>query len=193
MYLLVFIFLIFGGASTAFSAPASCEVYFSPKDHLAGRLVDLIDQEKKCIKVAIYCITHKEITAALVRAKERGVEVEVIVDPFSVKGRSGIHALLRSGIPLFVWDSEMRTQVSTKARRRPLMHDKFCVFGDDLVWTGSFNFTYDAENVHQENAVTLESKEIASKYLEQFADMKKFEARPHEQYVALHPKKGKKS
>lgn len=194
MMLVVYFFLLFSPI-VASAVPASCEAYFSPKDHLAKRLVDLIHREKKSIKMAAYCLTHKEIANALVQAHERGVQVEVIVDPFAVKRRSSIHALLRGKVPLFVWDHELRSQtrtVNSRVGARPLMHDKFCVFGAEIVWTGSFNFTYDASNTHQENVVTLESKEIANKYLEQFADMKLYEARPYQEYVFLHPKKGTK-
>lgn len=190
MHFLISLFLLFSFPILR-ATPANCEVYFSPKDHLAKRLVDLIDQEKKSIKVAIYCITHREVAAALVRAKQRGVAIEVIVDPFAVKTRSAIHSLLKGGVPLFVWDHELCAQVRQKSH--PLMHDKFCVFGDQLIWTGSFNFTYDATNIHQENVVTLESREIANKYLDQFAQMKLYESRPYQEYITYHPKKGKKS
>lgn len=192
----IFLILILSLASVVMeAAPANCEAFFSPKDHLARRLIELIDRETKSIKVAVYCMTHKEIAEALVRAKERGVAIEVIVDPFSVKQRSSIHVLLRGKVPLFVWDHELSAQVRSLAKKRgqrALMHDKFCIFADQMVWTGSFNFTYDATSAHQENVVTLESKEVAAKYLDQFAQMKLYETRPYHEYLAYHPKKGKK-
>lgn len=191
-HVLILIFAVTAGLQSVYAAPASCEVFFSPKDQLARRLIELIDQEKKSIKVAVYSITHREIAEALVKAKQRGVQVEVIVDPFAVKKRSSIHMLLKGQVPLFIWDHELRTGGKQK-RLRPLMHDKFCIFGDDLTWTGSFNFTYHASNLSQENAVTLESREIASKYLDQFCQMKLYESRPYQEYIAYHPKKGKKT
>jgi phosphatidylserine/phosphatidylglycerophosphate/cardiolipin synthase-like enzyme len=193
-FLLILLFSLASFAGIE-AAPANCEAFFSPKDHLARRLIDLIDRETKSIKVAVYCMTHREIADALVRAKERGVAIEVIVDPFSVKQRSSVHLLLRGKVPLFVWDQELSAQVRSmpkKREQRALMHDKFCVFGDHMVWTGSFNFTYDATSAHQENVVTLESKEVAGKYLDQFAQMKLYETRPYNEYLAYHPKKGKK-
>lgn len=185
------------GTVTIFAevVPAQCEVYFSPKDRVAGRLIEYIDREQKSIKVAVYALTHQEITSALIRAKERGVQIEVMVDPFAVRTRSSVQKLRKAGVPLFVWDYELRDSVRStkKGRSKPLMHDKFCVFGDRMVWTGSFNFTHDAAAQHQENVVALESKEIASKYLQEFAEMKLYETRPYDEYLALHPNKGKQS
>ncbi len=191
MYYLSLIICLLTISSIANATSAKCEVYFSPKDFLASRLIRLIDSEKKSIKVAVYRMTHKEIAEALVRAFHRRVQVEVIVDPFSVKKRSPIHRLLRGQVPLFVWDSELcaHTRFTQRKDKRPLMHDTFCVFGDELVWTGSFDFTYDASAIHRENALTLESREIALKYLEQFAQMKLYETRPYEEYLFYHPKK----
>ncbi len=169
-----------------FGEPVECKAFFSPKDRLADRLVELINREKTSVKVAVYAMTHLGIAKALVAAKERGVSVEVIVDPFSVKIRSAIHRLIESGVPLFVWDRGIQMGVSG---RKGLMHDKFCIFGEGLVWTGSFNFTNDANLRHQENAVTLEGREIAQQYLGQFSHMKLYESRPYQEYITLYPKK----
>jgi len=54
--------------------------------------------------MAIYSLTHRAISEALVRAKTRGVEIELIVDPFSVKARSPLVRIAAVGIPIYVWD-----------------------------------------------------------------------------------------
>lgn len=170
--------------------PADCKAYFSTQDQLADKLIELIDQEEESIKVAIYCITHFGIAKSLIQAHERGVDVEVVVDPFSIKSRSSIHRLIESKIPLFVWDESICVgDVRAKQKRKALMHAKFCIFGNSLIWTGSFNFTNAANQCHQENVVTVESQKVAEKYLEQFSYMKLYESRPYQEYVALHPKK----
>lgn len=169
--------------------PASCEVYFSPKDGVAQKLIELIDKEQKSVKVAIYSMTHTGIAKALVRAKERGVDVQVIVDPFSVKIRSSVERLADADIPLYVWDQNLQIKGETRLKRRAIMHDKFCLLGEQLVWTGSFNFTHDAAYRHQENVVTIDSRSIAQKFKEQFDQMRLYECRPLSEYKDLHPKK----
>lgn len=192
--MLRWLFLLFPLAAFA-SHPASCEVYFSPQDQVAQKLIDLIDQETTSIKVAIYSMTHTGITKALIRAQERGVDLQVIVDPFSVKIRSSVNQLADADVPLFVWDQnlQMKGQQSNRRQRRALMHDKFCLLGDRVVWTGSFNFTHDAAMRHQENVVTIESRAIAAKYKAQFDQMKLYECRPLIEYKDLYPRKSKKA
>ena len=158
-----------------YSQPAKCQVYFSQKDPLAEKLIELIEREEKEIKIAIFCMTHFGIAHALIRAKDRGVNVEVIVDPFSLKTRSSIHRLIKANIPLFVWDRNIRLGATTTLgrKKRALMHDKFCVFGSHLVWTGSFNFTQSAQKKNQENVVILDDPYVFEKYAAQFDIVKK--------------------
>jgi len=175
-----------------YAVPAECTPYFSSSERLAEKLITLIDEEQKSLKVAIYAMTHMGIANAIVRARQRGVAVEVLVDPFSVKQKSSIHRLLEHQIPLFVWDKSLAAgEDVSKGKQRALMHDKFCVFGGKLVWTGSFNFTHDANKHHQENVVTIKSRGVAQKYLQHFAEMQTYQSRPYQEYIALHPRKRK--
>ena len=167
------------------SEQQTSKLYFSPDDHLAERLVALIEKEQKSIHVAVYCLSHHGIAEALIQAKKRGVDVEVIVDPFSVKARFPLVRLARSGIPVYVWNPIVDPK---KGQRVPLMHDKFCVFGKTSVWTGSFNFTYEADTNNRENALFLEDPELARRFLEQFRTMKNRGCSRYEEYLAAHPK-----
>lgn len=132
------------------------EVLFSPRDHVAEELIAHIKKEKKSIRAAVYCLMHRGISKALIEAEKKGVSVELIVDPFSVKSRSPLKKMSESGIPIYVWTPEQKT-ANTLQKRKSLMHDKFCVFGDNKVWTGSFNFTFDATTVNCENVIVLET------------------------------------
>ncbi len=156
---------------------------------MAERLIRLIDQEKKSIKVAIYSMSHTQIAHALERAKERGILVELIVDPMSTKVKSPLHRLSKNKIALYVWDPPGTFMTKSGKVKKGLMHDKFCIFGDHIVWTGSFNFTYDAEARNEENVIILDSPQIAKKYLERFDEIKIRQCRAFPEYLALYPKK----
>ena len=164
---------------------STVRLYFSPQDHLAERLIDYIDQEETSIQVAIYSLTHRAISEALVRAKTRGVEVELIIDPSSVKARSPLVRMAAAGIPIYVWDPQLE---SVKRKKAPLMHHKFCVFGRKSVWTGSFNFTYEADTMNCENALYLEEAAYAKPFLERFRSMKYKSCSPYEEYLTTHAK-----
>jgi phosphatidylserine/phosphatidylglycerophosphate/cardiolipin synthase-like enzyme len=153
------------------------QVLFSPKDHIAEELIKLIQKEQKSIKAAVYCLMHRGIAKALIDAHERGVHVEVIIDPYSLKSRSPVKKMHEANVPLFIWNPSVPTTQAKNARKvkkhRPLMHDKFCILGNNLVWTGSFNFTFEGTQANRENVIVLENKEIASRYLEEFEHLKR--------------------
>ena len=183
------------GGVGGWAAP-SLQIYFSPQDQIAEHLISLIDKEEKRILAAVYCLTHRGIADALTRAKRRGVKVEVIVDPFSLKNQFALSKLNTGKVEVSIWDPELTMPLSNgkKARdhnRRPLMHDKFCVFGDSIVWTGSFNFTYDATEFHRENVVVIEDREIALQYQKQFDSIKEEGCRSYRDFMALLPTKQK--
>lgn len=158
------------------------KVYFSPKDHLADKLIELIDQEQKSIQACIYCLTHPKIGEALMRAKQRGVSIQVIIDPFSVKRGSPITKMEKAGILVLVWNPPKSETEKRKRIKAPLMHDKFCVFGSGRVWTGSFNFTRDADVANEENALVLEDTQIVRQYEKQFLEIKQKGTTPLSQF-----------
>ena len=181
---LLFLFL----AGDVFSATATehAVVYFSPNDQVEKRLINMIEKEKKSICVAIYCMTHRGIASALIEAKKRGVDVEVIVDRFSVRVKAPLGKMVEAGIPVHVWDPDPGRR---KKAHRPLMHHKFCVFGDDMVWTGSFNFTYEASRMHEENAIVIRDADLADAFKNQFINIKFKSCVPLGSYVAAHSPK----
>lgn len=160
--------------------------YFSPEDHVEKRLIDAIHEEKESLYICVYHFTHRGIVTALIDAKKRGVEVEVVVDQFAVKGSSPLHRLNKAGIPVYVWDPY---RSKNKKIRRPVMNHKFCVFGTEKVWTGSFNFTYESARLHQENVLVMEDETLAQGYKNQFHTIKHRSCTPLGSFLASHPNK----
>lgn len=48
------------------------------------------------------------------------------------------------------------------------MHNKFCVIDDEVIITGSYNWTVRADLENDENLLIIHSREIAKKYKEEF-------------------------
>ena len=153
---------------SAYLCAAEVQTYMSPSENVEKALVDAITNEKKGIKVAIYTFTNKRIAKALVKAKERGVNVEVLVDPFSVKIASAVNTLLDADVPVYVYVPEGKNCWSS------ILHHKFCLFEEMKgVWTGSYNFTYKAETKNSENAVLITGDEIGyQKFNNEFNTLK---------------------
>lgn len=161
-------------------------VYFSPEDHLEKELIQLINEETKSIHVCIYTLTHRGVIGALIEAKKRGVHIEVIVDRFSIRANSPLHRLVEAMIPIHVWNPGSPRQ---KRGRRSIMHNKYCVFGDQKVWTGSFNMTYEAARMHQENALVIHDPAVAHAYKNQFYTIKLRSCSPLPAFLASNPHK----
>lgn len=131
-------------------------------------LIKAIDNEKTHIQVAIYTFTNKRIAEHLIKAYKNGIEVEVFVDPFSQKAGGAVDLLLKEGIPIYRYTpKEQKCWTS-------ICHHKFCTFESQQgVWTGSYNFTYKAENSNRENAVyIIDDKVSYEQFSKEFDSLK---------------------
>ena len=79
------------------------QVLFSPEDRVADTLISMIDKEQNSVKAAVYCLMHRGIAKALIDAYQRGVKVEVIIDPYSVKTRSPVKKMSEGASPSFLF------------------------------------------------------------------------------------------
>lgn len=150
------------------------QALFSPDDHLQDVLIDLINKEQASIHIAVFSFTNGEIANAVINAYNRGIDVCVLIDSSGVQDRfNKIERLRQAGIPVWVYK-----QVHTKGILTDKMHNKFVVFGNNLlrkplVWTGSFNFTKSAVEINQENVVVLDDRDIIERYNKQFTQLQK--------------------
>lgn len=148
---------------------------FSPDDKIRKTLIAHIQQEKESIKIAIFTFTDSKIAQELINAHERGVFIEIVTDPTSLREQyNKIGELSNHGIPIFVYNPQTR-----KGRYAGIMHHKFALFGKNvenkpLLWTGSFNFTRAAHKTNRENVVILDDHALIKQYTAQFELEKKY-------------------
>ena len=117
-----------------------------------------IEKSRESIWVAAYAFTRTRIAAALVRAHQRGVRVEVKMDANQAEfagAQKLIDWLRREGIPV--------TLIHV-AGEYSAMHNKFMVF--DLRWViaGSYNYTTVAQVSNWENLIWVDSPDMAEQY-----------------------------
>lgn len=118
------------------------EVFFPPKTKCLPRIIKLIDGAKKSVYLQCYSFTSKPIAIALLRAKRRGVQVEIITDKSQIKANGSIVARLHAKkIPVFV------------DHRVAIAHNKTMIIDGRIVLTGSYNWTNAAEKRNAENLV----------------------------------------
>jgi mitochondrial cardiolipin hydrolase len=122
----------------------------------------------KKVHAAVYMLTDKQIAAALIAAKKRGVDVKIVVDRATADYEYGKSKVLQdAGIEVYIFSDD-----STNKRFAALMHNKFAIL-DEMVWTGSFNWTKSANQRNQENVILTTNKKVYKKFEEHFEILKK--------------------
>lgn len=134
-----------------------------PENPLTEALVEAIDKAKKSAVGSFFQINEPHVISALVRAKERGVDVRLTSDNDYAENKSyveGYAVLKKAGI-------ELKFDITTA-----LSHNKFLVIDDEKVWSGSFNPIEDeAARVHADNGVLFHSPELAQAQRAEFEIM----------------------
>ena len=80
------------GENTFIVGTTKISAYFSPQDKTVEKaLVPLIENAQSYIYLPVFVITHKKLTQALIDAKNRGVDVKIILDATSVRSNHTTH------------------------------------------------------------------------------------------------------
>ena len=103
----------------------------APEENCAGFAARAIEGAECEILVSAYRLTvGSGVVGALIRAKERGVDVQVIADRGAPRGRAGgIDPLAAAGVPIWIDD------------RARLAHAKTIVIDGVVTLQGSYNWT----------------------------------------------------
>ena len=146
----VLLALLLVAASSGRRDPAMVEdgiaVYFSPDGGAAAAIVDAINGAQKTVDIAIFNITQKDISKAIVAAHKRGVQVRVILDSSQAEGKySSATFLANAG--LSVWTNLDQT-----------IHHKYAIIDNKLLCTGSFNYSVSADLYNAENLLIIQGK-----------------------------------
>ncbi|ENO87985.1 phospholipase D family protein [Thauera linaloolentis] len=146
-------------AAQRFAAKGEVEVAFTPRDDAESLLVGVIERARSSLHVQAYAFTSRRIARAMVAAHRRGVEVQVLADAQMNRNPKGnaLPILLAGGVPVAV-------ETEYKAA-----HNKVLIADADgpgcTVLTGSYNFTWSAQNRNAENILVLRGHcELAQAY-----------------------------
>ena len=139
------------------------ELRYSPNGKCAEKLVEVISATKSKIRAMVFSATLDEVSEALIKAKNRGVDVQVVLDRKQTKGdQAKFHDKLEAvGVEIRLYSPGWRSY----------MHHKVGIFDGKVVTTGSFNWTKNAERNNNENLITMESPEIAEAYAKIFDEL----------------------
>jgi len=131
-------------------------------DHHGGldeKLTAFINTSKTSVDMAIYQLDLPNVTQAMLDAKKRGATVRVMTDISTLedpKNNASYLQLQKAGIPI------------VGGNPNAIMHNKFVVVDKAAVWLGSWNFTTDDTYRYNNNAILIQSPELAKNYTATF-------------------------
>ncbi len=130
------------------------KIYFSPKDKcIENAIIPLINNAQKYIYIPTFVLTDKKVMAALIAAKQRGVDIKIIMDALNASVQHSKHKELRAG------GIEVKTE-----NYAGKMHSKSMIIDDEYTIIGSMNFSYSGENKNDENLLVIKNSEITKAY-----------------------------
>jgi phosphatidylserine/phosphatidylglycerophosphate/cardiolipin synthase-like enzyme len=144
--------------SSVYIDGSQVEIYFSPDDGIADRIIELIKTANTSIYFMAYSFTANDIGNAIREKSEAGILVKGLMDENQVHSNSGTEydPFLQAGINVI-------TSSGTG-----FMHHKVIIIDQKIVITGSYNFSKNAEMYNDENIVVIHNLEIAQVYMTEF-------------------------
>jgi len=139
------------------------QLYFDPSDNTTAHIGEVLNASQYSINIAMLTFTRDDLAQILINRKNAGETVRVILDNNSDTGNEFAN-LQNNGIDIHLKGSALTG----------LLHHKYAIVdastdADQIVITGSHNWSSAAETSNNENTLIIHSKRIASLYLQEFA------------------------
>ncbi|MBI4526494.1 MAG: phospholipase D family protein [Deltaproteobacteria bacterium] len=153
---------------SAGSAAMVVQACFSPRGKCSSYIEREINQAQKEILVAVYAFTSDDLAWALIKARQRGVKVQVVLDREFDRENAGSKGPLLEKNGLAV--KRVSGANAGRQERAPgLMHQKFAVIDRKALLTGSYNWTLSADNSNDENLLLFrDAGPLAEEYRKEF-------------------------
>ncbi|MEX0981363.1 MAG: phospholipase D-like domain-containing protein [Bacteroidales bacterium] len=119
-------------------------------------ILSVLDEAKVSINAAVAWITNDLILKKLEEKQNEGVDVQVAIYDDGINKKYGVDL------------SNIKTHKIKKSDRSGIMHDKYCVIDNQVVITGSYNWTNNAEFRNDENITVERDPSQATKYSQDF-------------------------
>ena len=137
---------------------STISVFFSPKSNTyKNGIKQIIQNAKRYIYIPIFYITHSNLTQELIKAKNRGVDIKIILDATAAKNRYSKHKFLRA--------NGIKVKVENFGGK---MHCKSIIVDDKYFITGSMNLTKAGNTKNDENTLIIKNSKLAKQYKKYF-------------------------
>jgi phosphatidylserine/phosphatidylglycerophosphate/cardiolipin synthase-like enzyme len=135
------------------------DVYFSPDDNIANNLLDLLYNANESIYFLAYSFTSDPLAEAIRARSEAGITVKGVMDNSQIQSNIGTE---------FDPFRQAGLDIRRDGNDGGLLHHKIIIIDEQIVITGSYNFTNSAETRNDENLLVIYDPFIAAQYMAEF-------------------------
>jgi phosphatidylserine/phosphatidylglycerophosphate/cardiolipin synthase-like enzyme len=134
------------------------EVNFSPQDGTLEHILAAVNAAQESIYFLAYSFTSDELANAMIERAKSGVDVRGVFDKDQNNSSSGSE-----------FDRVRNAGIDVNLDGNPrLMHHKVIIIDQQIVITGSYNFSNNAEYSNDENTLIIHNREIAEEFIKEF-------------------------
>lgn len=132
-------------------------------ENIRERIIEELEKANTSIFIAVAWFTDKKLFDVLCQKASLGVKVELIAikDDINTSSSIDFNELFVKGGKIWLVEDQ-RT-----------MHNKFCIIDENVVINGSYNWTYNANNNHENIMIISNHYETVENYIDQFKEIKK--------------------
>jgi len=124
-------------------------------------IIDLINNSDSSLNIAIYNLDNTDIVDAVLSAKQRGVEIKIIIDKEKAENNDTEKILTK------FYKENIPVKINTEKK----MHMKLAISDSKIIAVGSLNYTSDSAEENQENLITIQNTKLANEFVEIFEKM----------------------
>ncbi len=124
-------------------------------EDIQNQILAILDGAQVSIWVAIAWFTNQVLFDKLLEKAAEGVSVHVAIFDDGINKKHGV-------------DISQVQHSKIKGSKQGLMHNKFCIVDNQIVITGSYNWSTNAETRNDENITVQHDPKSATKYSVEF-------------------------
>ncbi len=140
---------------------------------LSDHFIKFLGKAETTIDAAFYEIRDHKIVDTFIAAHERGVRIRILVDSdhFFLRNHTTLEIDYNDHNPYAKRLLEAGIEIREDEKRSGLMHNKFCVIDQKLVWNGSYNLTTTGTQRNENNALEISSLKLSRIFIREFNEM----------------------
>lgn len=134
------------------------ENYFSPNGGVAAKILDVLNTAQSSIYFMAFSFTRSDFSDALITKAQAGLTVKGVMERRQIEAGADAawQAFQAAGLPVLEDGNPY------------VLHSKVFIVDEQIVVTGSYNFSRNAEEYNDENVLIIHNPQIAQAYLREW-------------------------